>query len=133
MTAPSTEPTPAPAGAQEDNLVAILSYLTLIGFIVAIILHGQKKTALGAYHLRQALGFMIVAIVASVGFMIVSTILAFIPFLGWIAALLLSLALTLGVLALWIIGLLNALNRQMKPLPLIGGYSDQYLANAFPL
>ncbi len=40
----------------EDKTVAIVAYLTLIGFIIAIILNGQKKTALGAFHLRQMLG-----------------------------------------------------------------------------
>ena len=43
----------------EDKTVAILAYITLIGFIIAIVLHGQKKTALGAFHLRQMLGIFL--------------------------------------------------------------------------
>ena len=43
----------------EDKMVAIVAYLTLIGFIVAIIIHMNKKTKLGAFHLRQMLGFVL--------------------------------------------------------------------------
>ncbi|HET7537816.1 MAG TPA: hypothetical protein VFJ90_15260, partial [Candidatus Didemnitutus sp.] len=53
-------PTPPPAAAAtEDKTVAILSYITLIGFIIALVMHGSNKTKLGAYHLRQTLGFVI--------------------------------------------------------------------------
>ena len=38
-------PAPPPVAAvSEDKTVAILSYLTLIGFIAAIIIHSNKKT-----------------------------------------------------------------------------------------
>src|SRR5688572_20314372 len=78
----STE-NPAPvspaAPVVEDRTVAILSYITLIGFIVAIVIHSSKKTDLGSFHLRQALGL----IVTGIGFGICAVILAFIPFLGW--------------------------------------------------
>jgi len=35
-----------------DNakLIAILSYITLVGWIIAIVLNSQSKTKLGSYH-----------------------------------------------------------------------------------
>ena len=53
--------------AKNDNakLVAILSYITLIGWIVALILNQQKKTPLGSFHVRQALMIMLTSIVLS--------------------------------------------------------------------
>ena len=62
----STPPPPPSLASEvpvsEDKTVAILSYVTFIGFIVAVILHGNKKTRLGSFHLRQALGLWITAI-----------------------------------------------------------------------
>ena len=51
--------------AKKDNakLVAILSYITIIGWIIALILHQKSKTALGSFHLRQALLLMIAWVV----------------------------------------------------------------------
>ena len=65
-----------PAAAGEDKTVAIVAYLTLIGFIAATIIHSNKKTKLGAFHLRQMLGFMLT------WFAVI--ILIIIPIVGWI-------------------------------------------------
>lgn len=107
----------------EDKTTAIVSYLTLIGFVVAVVLHGQKKTRLGAYHLRQMLGLMI----ASVALMIGGTILAFIPFIGW----LISLAAWVGLLVLWITGLIAAANGEQKPVPVLGVRFEKWFGRAF--
>ncbi len=73
--------TTAPASAAaltaaEDKTVAILSYITIIGFIAAIIMHQNHKTQLGAFHLRQMLGM---ALTATAG-----AVFAVVPILGWI-------------------------------------------------
>lgn len=114
-------PPPAPAG--EDKTVAIISYLTIIGFIIAIVMHGSKKTQLGKFHLRQNLGLIVVG----VGLMIVNFILAFIPIIGW----LLSMVLSIGLLVLWVMGLISALNGQTKPLPVVGEKFQAWFGSAF--
>ncbi len=118
MSDPVTPPPAAPA--TEDNTTAILAYITLIGFIVAIIMHGSKKTALGAYHLRQALGLFITWFAGGL-------VLALIPVIGW--ALLPVFALVMIVFA--IMGLVAAANRKMKPLPVLGGKYAQWFGGAF--
>lgn len=116
--------------AQQDQgkTIAILSYITLIGWIVAIVMHGSNKTQLGAYHIRQSLGFMIF----SIAFMIVFSLLTFAilmaaPLTGIVFSLLTWL-LYIGIIVLWIIGLINAINGQMKPIPIIGNLSEKMLA-----
>lgn len=121
-----TTNTNTPTPAQEDKTVAILAYITLIGFIIAIVMHGNNKTKLGAFHLRQALGL----IALSVGTWILLIILMFIPFIGVIFALL-SPFLWLGVLALVIIGIINASGGQEKPLPIIGNMAAKMFEKAF--
>jgi uncharacterized membrane protein len=120
----STESTPpASAAASEDKTAAILSYLTIIGFIIAIIVHGSKKTRLGSFHLRQALGLLLTAIALGIGV----TIVAFIPFVGWIV----GLCAWIGLLVLWVMGLLAAVNGQEKPVPLLGALYAKWFGNAF--
>lgn len=112
-----------PAAAAEDRTVAIVSYLTLIGFIVAVVIHGNKKTALGAYHLRQSLGLMVTAIAFSVASMIIGAI----PIIGF-------LVIPLGWLAmfvLWVMALVAAASGQLRPVPLVGEYFQKWFAGAF--
>lgn len=119
-TVPPTTVSPA---SSEDKTTAIVSYLTLIGFVVAVILHGNKKTRLGAFHLRQSLGLML----ASFAIMIAGFVLAFIPIVGWLA----TLAAWIGLLVLWVFGLIAAVNGEFKPVPVIGEHLQKWLGNAF--
>jgi uncharacterized membrane protein len=114
---------PLDSATNEDRTVAIVSYLTLIGFIIAVIMHGTKKTRLGAYHLRQSLGLML----SSIAVAIASAMLAFIPFVGWLA----GVAAWFGLLVLWVMGLLAAINGEQKPVPVLGIYFQQWFRNAF--
>ena len=115
--------TPPPVNAGEDKTVAILSYLTLIGFIVAIVMHSGKKTQLGAFHLRQVIGLML----TGVAVMVCGFILLHIPILGGLTMMVLWLA----MLGLWVMGLIAALNGQMKPLPIVGPLYQQWFGKAF--
>ena len=127
--------TPLPATAGEDKTVAIISYLTLIGFIVAIIIHSSKKTKLGAFHLRQVLGFMLTGIVCWIGVAIIMFILAlvlsFVKFLLVIFIPLIWLAFVVSMLALWVMGLLAAVNGQMKPMPVVGPLYQKWFGTTF--
>jgi len=116
---PVPAPAAVPATSTEDKTAAIVSYLTLLGFIVAIIIHNSKKTKLGAYHLRQTLGFVLCGV--AMGFLVV------IPVLGWIAMPFVGLF----ILVLWVMGLISAINGQMKPVPVLGEYFQKWFGNAF--
>ena len=111
---------------QEDKTVAILCYITLIGYIVALVLHSSNKTKLGAYHLRQATGLVIFCI----GIWIALFIIRFIPFIGSIT-LFFSPLFWLVILALLILGIINAASGEEKPLPVVGSYFENWFANAF--
>lgn len=123
-----TTPPPPPSltpevPATEDKTVAILSYLTLIGFIVAIVLHGNKKTRLGTFHLRQSLGLLITAVAC----WILNVILAFIPIIGWLTIIIVWL----GLFALWLMGLIAAASGQTKPVPVLGEYYQKWFGSTF--
>ncbi len=116
--------TTAPASAAaltaaEDKTVAILSYITIIGFIAAIIMHQNHKTQLGAFHLRQMLGM---ALTATAG-----AVFAVVPILGWIVWALV----VIGLFFLWIFGLLSAIKGHMRPVPLLGEHYQKWFAGVF--
>lgn len=95
------------AKQDQAKMIAIVSYITIIGWIVAIIMHQDAKNKFAAFHIRQTLLLYIT------GF-----ILGFIPFIGWI--------LWIGVLVLWIIGLIDCINEGTKPVPVLGGYAQEW-------
>jgi len=107
------------AESAEDRTIAIISYLTLIGFIVAIVMNGTRKTRLGSFHLRQMLGLVLTGVAGG--------IVGMVPILGWIS----WFVVTLGLLALWVLGLLSALRGDMRPVPLLGEHYQRWFAGTF--
>ncbi len=101
-----------------DNgkLVAILSYMTLIGWVVALVMHNSQKTVLGAYHLRQSLLLFLSVLVAYAAIMFIAVV----PLLGWLIGMLAIPVIGIGSLILWVMGLVAAVNGEQKPIPVIG-------------
>ena len=91
----------------QSKLVAILSYITIIGWIIALVLHMNNKSHLGSFHLRQTLLIYIAFIVVG-----------WIPIIGQIIWIIL--------LVFWIIGLVAAVGGQEKEIPLIGKYAQDW-------
>jgi uncharacterized membrane protein len=104
----------------DAKTIAWLSYITIIGWIIAYVNHSNAlvKSPLATFHLRQSFGLM----VAYFAIWIVSLMLIFIiPFLGTVIWLL-----YIVVLVFWVIGLVNAINGEQKPLPVIGLQFQQW-------
>lgn len=115
----TTVPTSEAAVVTEDRTVAILSYITIIGFIAAIFMHQNQRTQLGAFHLRQMLGLVLTAAAGSV--------CAVVPILGWIV----WIMVVMGLFVLWVLGLLSALRGDVRPVPLLGEQYQRWFAGAF--
>jgi len=111
------------SAATDDKTAAIVSYLTLFGFIAAIVIHNSRKTRLGSYHLRQMLGLMLTGIVV----WIAATACMFLPLIGWLV----GLAAWGGLFGLWVMGLIAALNGQPKPVPVLGESFQKWFGAAF--
>jgi uncharacterized membrane protein len=119
-----TTPNSAPATSGMDGkTISIISYFSLVGWIIAFVLYNSNKSKLAAFHIRQSLGLMI----AGIALYIVMFVFLFIPVLGWIISILIWICL-IGVFVLWIIGLVAAINAQEKPVPLIGNMAQNMLS-----
>jgi uncharacterized membrane protein len=116
-------PAPLPVTVAEDKTAAIVSYLTLLGFIAAVVIHSGKKTQIGAFHLRQTLGLFVTGIALAIA----SAILGMIPFVGW----LMTLGMYLAFFVFWVLGLVAAVNGQQKPIPVVGELYQKWFATAF--
>lgn len=93
---------------QETKRVAVIACLTLIGLIVAVVMNNNKKAAFSTYHIKQSSGLVLTGLALGM--------LGVIPIVGWIVSFIGSL----GLLYLWIMGLMNALNNKQISIPWIG-------------
>lgn len=96
---------------QTNKIWAALSYVGILFILPLLVNGGQSRYA--KYHANQGLILFLADIVVGIA----NAILGLIPVLGGILSALLDLAL----LALMILGIINAVNGKAKQLPLIGG------------
>jgi len=94
---------------EEGKTIAIISYLTLIGLVAALVMNSEKKNTYAKFHIRQSLGLMLTGLA--------TTFVSWIPFIGW----LFGIVAFFFLLFLWFTGFFNALNGREKVLPILGG------------
>jgi uncharacterized membrane protein len=109
----------AAAGADENKTMCVLAYIL---FFVPLLTGAHKTSGAVRFHTNQGTVLFIFAVIYGVAYSILSAILIFIPVVGWIVIMLLGL-LSLGIVALCVIGIINAVNSRQNPLPLIGKFN----------
>ena len=105
------------SSGMSPKTIAIVSYLTLIGWIIAFVMNNNNKSELGSFHIRQSLGLILMMIAASV--------IGIIPILGWI----IYIVGLLAAVIFWIMGIIGASNSQMKPVPVVGEMFQKWFAS----
>jgi uncharacterized membrane protein len=106
--------------AQHDNgkQIAVISYITIIGLIVAFVMNSEPKHEFAKFHIRQSLGIGLTGLVGAM-------VLVLIPILGWIILPFFQI----GIVVLWVLGLINAINNKSEPVPLLGKYYAEWFKN----
>lgn len=94
--------------------IAIISYITIIGLIIAFVMNSDKKEPFAYYHIRQVTGLAVTALALWV--------IGIIPILGWLVVILGSICL----LIMWIMGLINAINGKEEPVPILGKKYEEW-------
>src|ERR1700749_4261652 len=113
------EPTNPFANESNGKLAGIISYFTIVGWLIAYFgFYVNNRTSLASYQLRQTLLFHIVS-------MVLRFVVAAILGLVWLSTGMFSLyslmnILYLALFIMWIIGLIGAINGDKRPIPLIG-------------
>ena len=112
-----TNETSSPSGIGEGKTIAIISYITIIGLIIAFVMNSEKKNEFASYHIKQMLGLSLTGLVLS--------FINIIPILGWIISILGSLVLFF----MWIMSFINAMNEREKPAPILGEKYIEWFKN----
>ena len=99
-----------------NKTLAIVWYITIIGWLVSFFSSTSPRDPLVKYHLKQSFGLFVIAIIYSV---ITNVIVLLVPAIGTI----LSLG-SLAILVLLILGAINASKEQQTPLPVIGKFFE---------
>ena len=98
------------------KLVAILSYIFIIGIIWYFVDKDVQKSSLAKHHVQQG----IVLVLTSLAINFIGGV---IPILGWLIILPLG---NLAVFIFWVFGLVYALQEKEKNIPLIGQFGKKF-------
>ena len=102
---------------EEGKTNAIISYITIIGTIVAYVLNNSKKNPFVAFHVRQMIGLNIISLINQI---VLGSILGLgIP----------STIISLILFVLWIIGFLGVLKGEEKLIPVVGEHFQEWFKN----
>jgi len=93
----------------DGKTMAVVSYITLIGLLIAYLVNSSKNNEFTAYHIGQSVRVYILGLIN----------FALASFLPASLSLITSL-LSIAVLVLAILGIVNAVNGKAVPLPVIG-------------
>jgi len=99
----------------DENIEGLLCYV--LGFITGILfLVLEKENKFVRFHAMQS-------IVTFLAFLVVSIVLGFIPFLGWILSVLIGLV----ALVLWLLLMFKAYQGEMYKLPIAGDMAEKQI------
>jgi uncharacterized membrane protein len=105
-----------------DNGAGAIAYLTFVPAIVFLVMPPYNASSYVRFHCWQSIFLNIVGFVLWVGLVIVTIVgLFFAPFLVMIVRLLIFL----GLFALWLVCVLQALNGKRFKLPVIGALAEK--------
>jgi uncharacterized membrane protein len=91
----------------DGKTTAIIAHITLIGWIIALVINSNEKNEFASFYIRQLLGLFLAGL-----------ILAWIPIIGWL--------LSIAVFVFWLISLIAAAQGEMKEVPLVGHYFQDW-------
>lgn len=101
---------------EEGKVPAIISYITIIGTIIAFFLNNDKKNKFANFHIRQALGLWLTFF--ALGYIVGVFDNWLITFAFWFF---------FGVL--FIYGFINAVSGHAQTVPLLGSFFQKIFAN----
>ncbi|MDD2987051.1 hypothetical protein [Flavobacterium sp.] len=101
---------------EKGKMTAIISYILIIGVLIAMSMNSESKNKFASFHIRQALGLSILFI--ALGLVISNFGSPMITFSMWIF-----------MSVLWSYGMITAIKGQMISVPLIGNLFQTIFKN----
>ena len=99
----------------EGKTIAIISYITFIGTIVAYFMNNTKKNTFASFHIRQMIGLALLGLINQYAITAIN---------GTI-----GLIIAVALFVLWIIGIIGAVKGEEKAVPVIGDQFQEWFKN----
>ena len=100
---------------KDGKTLAIISYLTFIGLIIAIIMNLEKRNPFTLFHIRQMFGLMIMLIFSNLVEQYVNSLL--------------GTAFWIITFVCWLFALFYAIKEEYKPIPVLGEKFQEWFKN----
>lgn len=92
---------------EQEKLFCVISYLTIVGWLIALIYYGRHKGSCTRFHLKQ-----------SIGLIITCSIFAFIPLIGWV--------LNVFLVVCWLIAIVHLFAGRNFLVPIVGNFYQEH-------
>ena len=116
----------SPAVALDDNVASAMCYLLLgITGLLFLVLEPYSLKRTIRFHALQSIFFTGALAVCWVVLIVAGVILAYIPIVGGLIAMMLFLAMLMGAFIAWIMLMYKAFNNQSTVLPIIGPLAEK--------
>jgi uncharacterized membrane protein len=100
---------------RQGKTLAIVSYLTFVGLLIALILNLEKKNPFTSFHIRQMFGLIIMLIVSNVTEKYIDS---------WLGT-----SFWIITFVCWLYGLFYALQGKYKEIPYLGSKFQEWFRN----
>lgn len=103
----------------EDNSIekgkstAIVSYILIVGVLIAMSMNSETKNRYASFHIRQALGLSL-------------TFIALGSLVGYFNSPMITISMWIFVSILWSYGFITAIKGNMMPIPLLGKWFQKW-------
>ena len=113
-------------GGLPRTIASALAYFTIIPAIIFLLVEPYKRDRFLRFHSFQCIGFWLAALVIGAVVRAAAFLLFFVPLLGYLVVLLLSMVTSLGLFAIWVVLIVKALQGEMFKLPVVGDLAEQH-------
>jgi uncharacterized membrane protein len=115
-------------GGLPQTVAGALAYCTILPAIVFLLVEPYSKNRFVRFHSFQCIGLWFAALVFGAALRVAGVLLFFVPLLGHLVVLLLSMVVSLGFFVIWVVMIVKALQGEMLKLPVIGDFAQQQIA-----
>lgn len=112
-------------GALPEAIAGAVAYFTIIPAIIFLLVEPYNKNRFLRFHSFQCLGLWLAALVTGTVLKLAGFVLFFVPLMGPLLVVLLSIVFGLGYFVIWLVLVIKALQGERFKLPIIGKFADQ--------
>lgn len=113
-------------GFLAENIAGALAYLTFLPAIIFLLVEPYRKNRWVRFHAFQCLFVCGAAVVMASVLRLLGLVLFMIPVLGPLLVVVIDTIAILGVVLLWMVLVIKAVQGQMLSLPLLGDFAERY-------